>query len=69
VTDKEVVREIELSACIERVEDGWLVRKHPEGLILGGGKSGAAAWHAARMTLFGENIRAILSEIPVSEKQ
>ena len=66
MTDKEVVRAIEPHACIEKGEGGWLVvRKHPEGRILGSGKDGAKAWHDARMRLFGETVGSLLSEIPV----
>lgn len=66
MTDKEVVRTIEAHACIAKGEDGvWLVRKQPEGRILGSGKDGAKAWSNARLNLFGENVAAILSEIPI----
>lgn len=69
MTDKEVVRAIEPHACIEKGEGGaWLVRKHPEGRILGSGRDGAKAWHNARMNLFAGNVGAILSEIPVAGK-
>ena len=69
MTDKEAVRTTEPHACIERgIDDAWLVRKHPEGRIMGSGKDGAKAWHDARMRLFGESVGAILSEIPAAEK-
>ena len=66
--DKEAVRMMEPHACVQKGEDGaWLVRKHPEGRILGAGRDGAGAWRAARLNLFGENVSAILSEIPVKK--
>ncbi len=68
MTDKQVVRIIEPKACIEKVGGGWLVRKHPDGHILGGGVTPERTWRATRLTLFGESVKAILSEIPVAEK-
>jgi hypothetical protein len=63
MTDKEVVRTIEPHAFVEKADDGWLVRRHPEGRSLGGGKTPGQAWHAARLNLFGESVRSIVSEI------
>jgi hypothetical protein len=68
MNDKEVVRMIEPHACIEHTEEGWLVRKHPEGCPLGGGHTLSHAWRAARMNLFRASISGILSEIPAVEK-
>jgi hypothetical protein len=68
VTDKEAVRTIEPNACIEKQDDGFLVRRHPEGRALGGGVTAGKAWKAARMRLFGESVGNIISEIPVVEK-
>lgn len=69
MTDKGVVRAIEPHACAEKGDGGvWLVRKHPEGRILGSGKDGAQAWRAARLNLFGESAQAILAEIPTATK-
>ena len=66
--DIDVVRIIEPYARIEKLDDGWIVRRRPEGQVLGGGVTPERAWHSARMTLFGGSIREILSEIPVMEK-
>ena len=66
MNDKEAVRCIEPNACIEKHDDGWLVRKHPEGRALGGGKTPGRAWHSARMTLFAGTIAPRLAETPGS---
>lgn len=66
--DKEVVRIVEPCACVESHPDGWLVRSHPEGRIIGGGVTPEEAWRSARMRLFGETIDSILSEIPTAIK-
>lgn len=67
--DKEAVRILEPHACIEHTDDGWLVRKHPGGQVLGGGHTPSRAWRAARMNLFRASISGILSEIPAVEKR
>lgn len=68
MTHKEVVCAIKPRACIEKIENGWLVREHPEGRILGSAKFAVQAWQSARMKLFNENINIILSTIPVTTK-
>ncbi|HUD74472.1 MAG TPA: hypothetical protein VMQ76_05315 [Terracidiphilus sp.] len=68
MTHKEIVRVIEPNACIEKTEVGYVVRKHPEGPIIGSNRYAPQAWQSARMRLFGETIRAILSEIPAATK-
>jgi hypothetical protein len=68
MTDKQVVHTIEPTARIEKTETGWLVRKHSEGPVLGSGVKPERAWRAARLTLFSQSIKSILSEIPVVEK-
>jgi hypothetical protein len=65
MTHKEVVLAIEPRACIEKTGDIWEVRKHPGGSVIGSSRYSVQAWQSARMKLFGENVKTILSEIPV----
>jgi hypothetical protein len=68
MTHKEIVQTIEPHACIEKADSGYLVRKHPEGRVIGTGRDGSKAWESARMNLFKENIYAALAEIPAATK-
>jgi len=68
MTHKEIVRTLKPNACIEKTDDGFIVRDHPEGRIIGASKFAVQAWQSARMRLFSETVHSILSEIPVAEK-
>lgn len=65
MTHKEAVRSIEPNACVEKCDDGWLIRWHPEGRAPGGAKSPVQARQSARTRLFNETVSRIILEIPV----
>lgn len=69
MSDKEAVRALEPHATIDRTEEGYAIRKHPEGRVLGAGCAPAKAWRNARMNLFAASIGHILSAIPAKDKQ
>jgi hypothetical protein len=53
---------------MEKTETGWLVRKSPFGKVIGTSISQVQAWQSARMRLFSETIKGIISEIPAVDK-
>jgi hypothetical protein len=69
MTHKEIVCAIEPDACLQRDADGvFTVCRYPKGPLIGISKHEVQAWQSARMKLLHENVAALLSEIPVTQK-
>jgi hypothetical protein len=68
MTHKEIVRTLKPNACIEKTNEGFVVREHPEGRVIGSNRCEVQTWQSARMRLFSETVHSILSEIPAAEK-
>ncbi len=63
MTNKQAVRTMEPHAMCEKNESGvWSVRKHPEGRVLGSGRTAEWAWYVARLTLRNDELEKLIAD-------